>query len=216
MNFYKICGITTPAIATLCRDLAVPAIGCVFHENSPRHVTQERARSVTRAAGPDMLTVAVFVNPAPETAIRIGTECGFQAIQLHGPLVEETARQIRKAGLSVIQKISPEDLLDPDGLRDFPADAFLVEGATGPLPGGNGVAWDWPKTGPSLHSRPILMAGGITVQNATLALLTSQAFGLDLSSGVESSPGKKNPARIEALVRLLGPRNPEHALFPLT
>ena len=194
----KICGLTRPEDAALCADAGAAAVGVVFFPPSPRHLSPERAAEVLAPVPPDVRKVGVFVDAPPAEVLRVARLAGLDAAQLHGAEPPETAAALLAAGLAVVKVLRGGDLAaeaarHPEGTR------FLVECGRGALPGGNGAAWDW-AAARALAPRPYAIAGGLTPENLADAAARSGAVFFDLSSSVESDPGRKDPARVRAAV----------------
>ncbi|TWI71153.1 phosphoribosylanthranilate isomerase [Desulfobotulus alkaliphilus] len=200
MTFIKICGITHPDTARFCSALRVDAIGCVFFPKSPRHLDVKTARQITDAVSPDILTVAVMVNPDAETAIRTAKEAGCRGIQLHGRESPELAARIMEEGFFLIKGLYLHQEPSTASAPRYSADRFLVEAAAGTMPGGNAKSWDWAAAKDFCQKYPALLAGGLNPDNVKEALIKAKPFGVDVSSGVESSPGIKDHEKIKSFV----------------
>jgi len=194
----KICGLTDPVDARFCAEAGAAALGAVFYPPSPRNVTPERAGEVFADVPPDVARVGVFVDATAADVLRAARVAGLGVAQLHGAEPPELATELIAAGLRVVKVLRGGDLAAeaaryPDGTR------FLVECGRGALPGGNGAAWDW-ASARVLSPRPFALAGGLSPDNLPAAAAASGAIFFDLSSAVESAPGRKDPARVLAAV----------------
>ncbi len=210
----KICGLTRVDEALACAELGADAIGCIFFPKSPRFVDDLRAREICTALPAGTDKVGVFVNEDYSTIMRRVEQCGIDGVQLHGQETPELVKRLRGQGLIVIKAlfVNAEPGVDSAALYD-PA-AFLVEAAGGPLPGGNAMAWDWATIGNLAFEKPLLLAGGLHAENVATAIAQASPHGVDVSSGVESLPGRKD---IEKVKRFLlaahdapGPREPRN------
>ena len=197
----KICGITTPRQALVCARAGADAIGLVFYKKSPRFVERQAAWEICLAAKEAAIfRVGVFVDEAPESILETALFCGLNFVQLHGAESQQTVARIQKAGLGVIKALflNKEPCFEKAG--DYLPEAFLAECAGKALPGGNALAWDWGQAKGLGGSRPLMLAGGLDPQNAVQAILAAKPDALDVSSGVEDSPGQKNPQKVEQFV----------------
>lgn len=189
----KICGLTSPEEARLCCEAGADAIGLVFYKTSPRNVTPQQARQIVRAIPSGKVPVGVFVSQKAAEIVEVAEYAALQTVQLHGRSLPDTA-VLRRAGLRIVRVLF--DLIPPDPLPD--ADAFLIECGRGLLPGGNAEVWDWQAAHALVSELPLPcgLAGGLEAATVAGALLGSGAVAADVSSGVEISPGRKNPAAV--------------------
>lgn len=205
----KICGLTTPETVAAAVDAGAQYLGFNFFPKSPRYANPTLARALALDVPVGVGKVGLLVNPSDEELDRITGEVPLDFIQLHGS--EDLARvtEVReKYGLPVIKAIGvsgPEDIraLDAYGMV---ADQLLVDtkapkGAV--LPGGNGVSFDWRLISKRGWNAPWMLAGGLTVENVVQAVQMTGAKQVDLSSGVESAPGVKDPTKIHAFIDAL-------------
>lgn len=194
----KICGLTDPADARFCAEAGAAALGAVFYPPSPRNVSPERAAEVFADLPPDVPRVGVFVDATAADILRAAGIAGLGAAQLHGAEPPALAAELLAAGLRVLKVLRGGDLAAeaaryPDGTR------FLVECGRGALPGGNGAAWDW-SAARALSPLPFALAGGLSPDNLPAAAAVSGACFFDLSSAVESAPGRKDHDKVLAAV----------------
>ena len=194
----KICGLTTPEDARICAEAGAAALGAVFFPPSPRNVSPERAAEVFADVPPDVARVGVFVDATAAEILRAARVAGLGVAQLHGAEPPALAAELLAAGLRVLKVLRGGDLAAeaaryPEGAR------FLVECGRGALPGGNGAAWDW-SAARALSPLPFALAGGLGPDNLAAAASASGAVFFDLSSSVESSPGRKDRGKVLAAV----------------
>jgi phosphoribosylanthranilate isomerase len=208
----KICGLTSAAQAEQCLRLGADAVGCVFYPPSPRHVSDETAAAICRAVSPDAIPVGVFVDEGFDAVMRKVATCGLGAVQLHGREAPELVRRLRGEGVRVIKALFFGGRPEPETAGRYPADAFLVECAKGPLPGGNAMQWDWASARPLGAVHPVILAGGLSPGNVAEAIAAARPSAVDVSSGVEASPGKKDLGKVAAFVDAVR-KQPETALF---
>ncbi|MFF0814990.1 phosphoribosylanthranilate isomerase [Rhodococcus sp. NPDC003318] len=185
MTFIKMCGLRDEDTVDLAVRLGVDAVGFVFAA-SPRRVTSEQAMRL-RARVPDgVLAVGVFVGMGLDEIVAAARESGIDHVQVHDLRSPADVTALHEAGLTVIRAVNTGGALDPTD--DFGADLLLVDGAVA----GAGVTWDWQDRS-ALPSGRWILAGGLTPENVARAVATSGAWGVDVSSGIESSRGVKDP-----------------------
>ncbi len=195
----KICGVTRPKDAELCAKNGVDAIGCIFYPPSPRFVDADTAKEICLSFGGTV--VGVFVNPDLGTVSRIVEKTGIKVVQLHGNEPDELIRELDSQGIRIIKTLFYARKPYFAEAQYFSASAFLAEHGGKGL-GGMGTSWTWTEAKElRKYGKPYLIAGGINPENASEALINSRADGIDVSSGVEISPGIKDPGLIEALIR---------------
>lgn len=203
----KICGITDPGDAHSALAAGANYLGFVFFAKSPRHVTPAQARDIAGDLPPGVMKVALVVNADDATLDEITEQVPLDMLQLHGKESPARVAQIRaRYGLPVMKAVgisTPEDLpqlIDYGTVADqLLIDAKAPKGAA--LPGGNGVTFDWRLIANRRFLRPWMLAGGLTPENVAEAIRLTGARQVDVSSGVESSPGRKDPERMAAFIR---------------
>lgn len=206
----KICGITTPEDAVMCLKHGADALGLVFYPKSPRFVTDQKARAVVDALPSPLFAVGVFVDePAKEVASH-AKAAGIGWVQLHGRETPETVEELRSIGIKVIKVLFlNREPFFSDHVRYRP-DAFLAECAGEKLPGGNAKIWDWSRALGATGDAPMILAGGLSPENAASAIESAGPDAVDVSSSVELSYGIKDESKVRAFmnaVRSLPPRN---------
>jgi phosphoribosylanthranilate isomerase len=197
----KICGLTRVEEALWCADLGVHAIGCVFYPKSPRHLPDAEAEKICRAVRGRVQTVGVFVNESVDMILQKVKDCGITAVQLHGKESPEQVNRLRREKITVIKTLFVGGTPCIADASRYDASAFLVECSKGLLPGGNAMAWDWTQAKAFGSRYPLILAGGLTPENVSQAILEASPAAVDVSSGVESVPGQKNLEKIEAFVQ---------------
>lgn len=193
----KICGITNLKDARHALDCGADALGFVFAE-SPRKVSVEQASAVIRALGPWIVTVGVFVNQNAVTIKRIAKICGLNAVQLHGDERPGLIKKLRP--LKVIKAFRVSSRSDLPTWKAYPADAFLLDTKIEGLFGGSGKSFDWKIAADLKTDRPIILSGGLDPQNVRQAVGVTRPYAVDVSSGVERYPGKKDPAKVKRFI----------------
>jgi len=196
----KICGLTRVEEALGCVSLGANAIGCVFYSKSPRHLTEAKAREISLALPPEIKTVGVFVNETFKAIMRKVERCLLKAVQLHGQESYELAARLRKENVPVIKALFVDGKPSVKDISHYEASAFLVECGKGVLPGGNALQWNWGKAKALSEKHPLILAGGLTPENVLHAVSASLPDAVDVSSGVESSPGSKDLQKVASFV----------------
>jgi len=197
----KICGLTRVDEAVACAAAGAHAIGLVFYPRSRRCIRAETAREIRRALPPAVACVGVFVDAPPETVLQAARSAGLGAVQLHGCEPPAVVEQLRREGLFVIKALFAERAPAFEDAPRYPASAFLVECGQGALPGGNALAWNWGRAAPLAERFPLVLAGGLTPDTAVPAVRAASPDALDVSSGVETAPGRKDIRKVEAFIR---------------
>lgn len=197
----KICGLTRPEDAALAVELGATALGMIFWPGSPRAVTLEQARAIARVAPEGVLTVGVFVNPTAEQLGAVMTAVPLGAVQLHG---DESPSFASALPWPVIKGLGlPADGAQPD-MDQWGDHVRILLDAHDPLKrGGTGRTADWHRAATLARRRPVILAGGLHADNVTRAIAEVAPAGIDVSSGVESSPGIKDGTKLRALFRAL-------------
>ncbi len=205
----KICGLTTPEDALACAESGADAIGCVFFPPSPRHVSDDQAREICAAVAGQVQTVGVFVNETSEAIMDKAEYCGLSVVQLHGTESPEFVSQLRKRGQTVIKALFSEKNPSIKNIDEYDASAYLVECGKGVLPGGNALTWDWGSVRNICLKNPFLLAGGLSPDNILNAMAAAGPDAVDVSSGVEVSPGKKNINKVRSFINKIRQRKPD-------
>lgn len=194
----KICGITSADDALHAAACGADALGFVFYERSPRHVTPAVVAAICAELPPFVSRVGLFVNEAPERIRAVVGECGLDVIQLHG---EELPQDCLFPPYRVIKGGRPKTADELAGLAAFPVSALLIDAAVPGQFGGTGQRADWRLAAQLAASRRVILAGGLTPENVAAAVQVVCPYGVDVSSGVESAPGRKNPEKVAAFIR---------------
>jgi phosphoribosylanthranilate isomerase len=195
----KICGITSVEDAQLAINAGADALGLVFYEPSPRSVTIEQAAIIAGSVGPFVTVVGLFVD-ADEVFIKdVLAQVPLHVLQFHGNEPPEFCRTFQRPYMKAIRmqpELNLEDVIDtyPD------ASAILLDAYRPGIPGGTGETFDWLRI-PKNTLRPLVLAGGLTPENVALAISSASVYGVDVSGGVESTPGKKAANKITAFIR---------------
>ena len=192
--FIKICGITTADDALLATALGADAVGFIMAP-STRQIVPPRVEEIVRRLPPDVLTVGVFRDEAPGRVIEIVNRCGLKAAQLSGRESMEDTRLIRESVPAVI-KAFPGGSPSLSVADRYGADIVMVDSDTP----GSGQVFDWSLAEGAPGGIRLLMAGGLTPENVATAIAKVRPWGVDVATGVEMSPGRKDPARLRAFI----------------
>ena len=198
--FVKICGLTRPQDAELAAALGASALGFVFWPESPRAVTAEAAKAIAARIPKDVTKVGVFVNENIERVRGVVDDVGLDFAQLHG---DETPEYCQRLERKVIKAVG----MRADGgstFASFDSDVLLLVDAHDPATrGGTGRTVDWDAARAVAAERPLILAGGLNAANVRLAIRSVRPYGVDVSSGVESAPGIKDPAKLRSFFEVL-------------
>ncbi len=194
----KICGITRPEDGLAAAEAGANALGLVFCEASPRCVSLARSEEIARRLPPFIVKVGVFVNPTAELVLNAIAACGLNLLQFHG---EEPPEFCGQFGLLSMKAFRLRDAASLEQLSAYPTGAWLLDAYSPKAHGGVGETfnWEWAIAARKL-GRPILLAGGLTPLNVGEAVRQVRPWGVDVSSGVESAPGRKDPIKVRAFI----------------
>ena len=211
----KICGLMRAEQALDCVQLGADLIGLVFYSGSPRCVDRKRAREISAAVGSTASVVGVFVNEAYRTVMGVVESCGLTAVQLHGQEPPELVKRLRNTGLVVFKALFYSKQPFLDRATKYDASAFLLECGAGRLPGGNARKWDWAAAEKTDRRRPVILAGGLTADNISRAILLGHPDAVDVSSGVEQRPGEKDMNKVAAFLEAVGRTEINYTFQPI-
>lgn len=196
----KICGITVVEDGLACASLGANAVGLVFYPKSPRCVSMDQAADICSSLRGDIAKIGVFVDEKYDDIMARVEYCGLTGVQLHGQESPGLARRLREAGPVVIKALYTNKAPGLDAAKNFADVAFLVECAGGTLPGGNALVWDWGSVRDFGMHHPMILAGGLSPDNAAEAVAAAAPDGVDVSSGVEAVPGKKDYNKVRNFI----------------
>ncbi|MBI4384309.1 MAG: phosphoribosylanthranilate isomerase [Nitrospinae bacterium] len=194
----KICGNTSVEDALLAVGEGADALGFIFYRKSPRFVAEKTVKSIVAQLPPFVETVGVFVDESVERVNRIAQACRLDAVQLHGEESPAYCGKMRKKTIKAF-RVKGADVLD--ALGRYRVAGFLLDAYVEDLPGGTGKTCDWEIVRRAREFGPVILAGGLTPENVAEAARRAGPYGVDVCSGVERSPGKKDPARVRAFIR---------------
>lgn len=194
----KICGVTSIEDAEEAVEAGADALGFMFYEGSPRRISVEAAETIERRLPPFIIRVGVFVNPTMEEVYAAMHRCRLNLLQFHGKETPEFCQQFGIMTMKAFQMKDASSLLE---LPKYRTDAFLLDSYVPGQAGGTGKTFNWElAVEAEKFGKPIFLAGGLTPDNVAEAVRTVKPFGVDVSSGVESSPGKKDPDKVRAFI----------------
>lgn len=197
MTLVKICGITNLADALAAVDAGADALGFNFYRPSPRYIPPADARKIIDQLPESILKVGVFVNEGLHSVVRIESEAGLSAVQLHGDESPEYCREL--AGTYVIKAFGAGDNLH---VETYDVDAIMLDTKDDLLHGGTGRTFDWSIAQRTTSSVPkLFLAGGLSPENVAEAIATVRPYAVDACSSLEERLGKKNHATLHAFVK---------------
>ena len=194
----KICGITNREDALCAVDAGADALGFVFYEKSPRYVLPEKVRQIISELPPFVTTVGLFVNAAPDTIRQTMRISGLNVIQLHG---DESAEDCRLNPYPVIKAVRIKDADSLAGIDRYNVSALLLDAWNDQQYGGTGESFDWQLAKSLTAGQPLILAGGLNPDNVAEAIRVVNPYGVDVSSGVEVSPGHKDHNKIRKFIQ---------------
>ena len=194
----KICGITSEADALAAAEAGADAIGLMFYEGSPRHVTLEQAKAISAALPQHVMRVGVFVNAEEAFVHQALTECMLNILQFHGDETPEECSRYPVMTLKAFRVQGEETLAQ---LEAYPSAGYLLDAYVKDALGGTGATFNWDLAVRAQEfGKPIFLAGGLTPENVVEAVRKVQPFGVDVSSGVEIEPGRKDAEQMRTFV----------------
>lgn len=195
----KVCGITRVSDAEAAAEFGVDAIGLVFYPKSSRHLSDlALAREIALSVGPFVSVVALFVNPEPNYVEQVLQNVPISVIQFHGDEDDAFCSQFARPFMKALRMKPGIDA--GASIGQYPsASALLLDAYMPGIPGGTGESFDWGRF-PKVSAKPLILAGGLTPDNVGLAIETTQPYAVDVSGGVEESPGLKSCAKMRAFI----------------
>ena len=187
----KICGITNIDDALTAVGFGADMLGFVFAE-SPRRISPEKARDIVKDVPPHIVTVGLFVNEDAQRVREITAAAGLRAIQLHGDESPEYVSGFSPDALQVLKAFRVSGRDDLASINQYQCDAILLDTKVEGVAGGSGEVFEWEILEDTSFSRPVILAGGLTPDNVAQAVERVHPYAVDVSSGVECSPGRKD------------------------
>jgi phosphoribosylanthranilate isomerase len=209
MIWIKICGTTNREDALTAVEAGANALGFVFYEKSPRKIDPETAREVVEQLPREIEKVGVFVNQPVEKILNIVMQAGLTAVQLHGvdfrrPEFMRSLKDGRE--LKIFLVLQPDEIsrFEAEGYENGDIGAVFVDSGTSQLPGGTGKTFDWRAATAGVEAikrnSNLVVAGGLDPSNVAEAIRILKPWGVDVASGVEAKPGKKDPDKVRAFI----------------
>jgi phosphoribosylanthranilate isomerase len=209
MTAIKICGITNIEDACFAAASGADALGFIFHPRSPRYVAPETVKKIIKELPDTIITVGVFVNMDSQEVKRIMTLCSLDMVQLHGAESPAFCSQFPRA--QVIKAIALRGEDDLAQLHEYPVKAMLVDAYDPERPGGTGEKADWALAAKVKAIHPLILAGGLSMANIQEAIEAIAPDAVDINSGVESAPGRKDHTKVKEIIELVHQLGGEHA-----
>jgi phosphoribosylanthranilate isomerase len=198
MTQVKICGITSIADAHVAVEAGADMIGVNFYPPSPRYVTPAQAQAIVASLPAGVTAVGVFVNASLETLTQVAQASGIHMVQLHG---NESPALCQQIPWRVVKTFRFTAQVQPEMMRQYSVEAFLIEGFHADVYGGGGARADWQRVALLHHYGRIMLAGGLTPENVHEAIRVVRPYAVDVCSGVEATPGTKDWDKVRAFVR---------------
>lgn len=197
MTRVKICGITSVEDAAAAVDAGADALGLVFVPGTPRYVPPDAAARILERVPPLVATVGVFVDHPLEEVVRIAAALRLHAVQLHG---HESEAYSRRIPVPVIRALRVRDATGLQPVETYPAHAFLLDAYVEGVPGGTGTPIPWELALRAKGRTPLILSGGLRPETVGEAVRLVRPYGVDVSSGVEMSPGRKDHRKVREFV----------------
>jgi phosphoribosylanthranilate isomerase len=194
----KICGITNPEDALMAVDAGADALGFVFHEKSPRFITPDKAAEIIRELPPFVTTVGLFVNPDIGFVNSTTDRCGLDIVQLHGEETADFCSRVNRRVVKVFRIRNEESLV---AIKDYRVSGFLLDAYSAEAYGGTGKTFNWDFARDAKKFGPVVLAGGLTPENVMQAVEHVMPYAVDVSSGVEAAPGKKDSCKVIEFIK---------------
>ena len=194
----KLCGVTRRRDAVRAAELGVDAVGFNFVRSSPRHVTPERARDIGAMLPPFVTRVGVFADEPPEAMLATAAVARVHCLQLHGDETPETCASLTLSWFKA-HPVTPWFL--PEEVARYGSSTFLLDGYAPGARGGTGRGFDWGVARRAAAYGRVIVAGGLTPESVEEVIEVARPYGVDVNSGVELSPGQKDPVRLSLFMR---------------
>ena len=196
----KICGITNLEDAALAEGLGADALGFIFYTGSKRYVDPDTVKDIISALPPFLTKVGVFVNQELDEISDIQKRTGINAVQLHG---DESPEFCGSLSTAVIKAIRVKDHNDLEMLAQYPVQAILLDTYSDVEYGGTGKSFDWGILDNSTITEKIILSGGLNPDNVAEAVRVVSPYAVDVSSGVEAEPGKKDHVKLKKFIEAI-------------
>jgi len=197
----KICGVTDPADARRVAELGAWALGMIFWPQSPRACSLDNAEAIGAELHRRLEVIGVFVNASLDEVASTADRCSLTVVQLHGEEGPAYCREVaRRTGAKVMKAVRVRDAAQLQELQPFHTDYHLLDAYSPGTPGGTGETFDWELARKHPGSPPVVLSGGLDPENVGRAIETARPFAVDVASGTEAAPGRKDPAKLEAFM----------------
>lgn len=194
----KICGLTTLDDALDAIELGADYLGFNFYPDSKRFISFEKAAEIFQDIPTEIPKVGIFVNADPQLVIDTATELGIDILQFHGDEAPSYVNQFARAKIKAFRMNRADDLKN---ISEYETDFILVESVVENAYGGTGIVGNWDIAREAKKYGKIFLSGGLTPENVEIAVHTVKPFAVDVASGVESSPGRKDYRRMEEFIK---------------
>jgi len=195
----KICGITNADDALAAIEGGADVLGFVFHPASPRYVSAREAEQIVKPLPPFVVKAGVFVDADRDVVLQAARACGLNILQFHG---NETPDYCLQFGLMCMKAFRIKDADSLSALPRYGTDAWLLDAWIPGVPGGTGETFNWElAVEAGKLGKPIFLSGGLNAENVGAAISQVRPYGVDVSSGVEKAPGKKDHAKVKAFIK---------------
>ena len=196
------CGISDPADARRVADLGAWALGMIFWPQSPRACSLANAEAIGGELQRRLELVGVFVNASLDDVAATADRCHLTVVQLHGDEGPAYCREVaRRTGAKVMKAVRVRDAAQLHDLQRFHTDFHLLDAYSPRTPGGTGETFDWELAQRHSGTPPVVLSGGLDPDNVGAAIEMARPFAVDVASGTEAAPGRKDPAKLTAFVR---------------
>lgn len=202
----KICGIINLEDALMAVEAGADALGFVFFTGSSRYISPDQAAAIIRLLPPFVQTVGLFVNEELAIVNSVADQCGLDLIQLHG---EESPDYCATVTRRVIKAFRVKDESSLDDMPNYRVAGYLLDAWSPVAHGGTGTVFNWDIAAQAAASHTIILAGGLSPENVAGAIAAVQPYAVDVSSGVEATPGKKDARKVNAFCRSAKGRHEE-------
>ena len=194
----KICGITSLDDARMAVDAGADALGFVFYDKSPRYINPVAAAKIIAKLPPFVQTVGLFVNEEVEQVNWTADFCGLDVVQLHGDESPEDCLEVKRR---VIKVFRIQNIVSIEPLKKYQVSGYLLDAWCPDCYGGTGKTFNWEVAAAARQYGRIILAGGLSADNVAEALQAVQPYAVDVSSGVESAPGKKDAEKVKMFIK---------------
>ena len=198
----KVCGITNKDDAGRAAYYGASALGFIFHKKSPRYVSPSRAKKIISELPPFVIPVGVFVNLSEKAINDICRFTKIRTIQLHGDESATFCKRMRK-NYKVIKAFRVDELFDVNIVKKFDVDAYLFDTYKEGVEGGTGETFNWSAIAGQKFDAPVILSGGLKAENVQEAISVVNPYAIDVSSGLEKTPGIKDPRKVRAFFDLI-------------